>query len=183
MTFPRFRRVIRTSLFALLPFGLLASALAQGDRKALPATPIADADASLNSLLQRDPIAAPANLAMARVLVQEGHLDDAAFYYHRAIYGQWKQDAQVNQIKVRFELADLLNRENSRETLLAELLPLQNEAPDDAATRIRLGNLFLAAGSPARAAEVFRAILRRHPRDEEARAGLDRSKQMLEAAK
>ncbi len=45
MTFPRFRRVIRTSLFALLPFGLLASALAQGARKVVPALPIADADA------------------------------------------------------------------------------------------------------------------------------------------
>lgn len=109
---------------------------------------------------------------MARVLVKEDKRDDAAFYYHRAIYGQWKEDAHANQLKVRFELTDLLSREKSKEALLAELLPLQIDAPGDLATRKRLGHLFITAGSPARAADIFRDILRTLPRDPEAHAGL-----------
>lgn len=132
----------------------------------------ADAEATLNDLLQRNPIGATNNLAMARVLAKEDRTDDAAFYYHRAIYGQWKQDAHANQLKVRFELTDLLSRQNSKEALLAELLPLQNDAPDDLATRKTLGHLFIAAGSPARAADTFRDMLRTQPQDSEAHTGL-----------
>jgi tetratricopeptide (TPR) repeat protein len=108
---------------------------------------------------------------MARVLAKEDRTDDAAFYYHRAIYGQWKQDAHANQLKVRFELTDLLSRQNSK-ALLAELLPLQNDAPDDLATRKTLGHLFIVAGAPARAADIFRSLLRTQPRDPEAHRGL-----------
>ena len=132
----------------------------------------ADAEATLNELLQRNPIGATTNLAMARVLAKEDKTDDAAFYYHRAIYGQWKEDAHANQLKVRFELTDLLSRQNSKEALLAELLPLQNDAPDDLATRKKLGHLFIVAGSPARATDIFRDMLRTQPQDSEAHAGL-----------
>src|SRR6266478_3736895 len=45
MTLPRFRRVVRASLLALLPFCLLSIAQAQGAKMTLPETPIADADA------------------------------------------------------------------------------------------------------------------------------------------
>ncbi len=131
-----------------------------------------DAESILNGLLQRNPFGAMANLAMARVLVTEGDRDDAASYYHRAIYGQWPENARRNQVQVRFELIDLLSRQNSREALLAELLPLQAEAPDDVPTRKKLGNLFITAGSPARAADIFREILQKQPLDPEAHAGL-----------
>ncbi len=45
MTLPRFCRVVRASLLALLPFSLLSITQAQGARQTLPETPIADADA------------------------------------------------------------------------------------------------------------------------------------------
>src|SRR6266446_160772 len=45
MTLPRFCRVVRASLLALLPFCLLSIAQAQGAKMTLPETPIADADA------------------------------------------------------------------------------------------------------------------------------------------
>jgi tetratricopeptide (TPR) repeat protein len=73
-------------------------------------------------------------------------------------------------------LVDLLARQNSKEDLLAELLPLQEEAPHDPDqqkdTQKRIGRLFLAAGSPARAAEVFRDVLQRSGDDPQARVGL-----------
>ena len=45
MTLPEFRRIVRASLLALLPFTLLSLAPAQGAKMTTPETPIADADA------------------------------------------------------------------------------------------------------------------------------------------
>jgi len=131
-----------------------------------------DAEDSLNELLQQDSTDGAANLAMARALIREGKTGEGISFYHRAIYGRWSAKPLENRVRVRFELVDLLARQNSKEDLLAELLPLQEEAPDDLATRMRIGRLLIAAGSSPRAVEVFRAILRRHPQDADAYAGL-----------
>jgi tetratricopeptide (TPR) repeat protein len=133
---------------------------------------LSDAEATLQNLLERNSFSGPANLAMARVLVKQGKINDAIFYYHRAIYGQWDKNAGSNPVRVRMELADLLSRQDSKEGLLAELLPLQDEAADDPATRKKLGWWFLAAGSPARAASVFRSVLHEQSEDAEAYSGL-----------
>ncbi|HLH42759.1 MAG TPA: tetratricopeptide repeat protein [Bryobacteraceae bacterium] len=131
-----------------------------------------DAEKALRALLERNSFSGPANLAMARVLVKQGHIDQAIAYYHRAIYGQWSDGQRSNPVRVRLELADLLSRRNSQEDLLAELLPLQDQAPEDAGTRLKMGKWFLAAGSPNRAASVFRTLLREQPELAEAYAGL-----------
>jgi Flp pilus assembly protein TadD len=131
-----------------------------------------DAEAVLTERLQRDPTDGSAALIMARALVQEGQLRAAISYYHRAIYGQWDNDAPGNRVKARFELVDLLASHDAKQELLAELLPLQHEAPSDLATRRRIARLFTAAGSPSRAIEIFRAVLRQDNRDGDAYAGL-----------
>jgi len=123
----------------------------------------ADAAATLSGLLESDSTDGLANLVMGRVLVKEGRFPEAISYYHRAIYGYWNENADENRLRARFELIDLLAERNSKEELLAELLPIQDQAPRDLKTQLRLGQLFLQAGSPARAADVFRAILRRGP--------------------
>jgi tetratricopeptide (TPR) repeat protein len=136
-----------------------------------------DARAAMDVLLEKDSFSGPGNLAMARVLVKQGDVNQAIFYYHRAIYGEWKENAGSNPVAVRLELAGVLSRQNSkdqnlRESLLAELLPLEDEAPEDPATRKQLGWWFLAAGSPNRAAAVFRMVLHDQSRDAEAYAGM-----------
>jgi tetratricopeptide (TPR) repeat protein len=133
-----------------------------------------DSEAALNTVLAKYPAWAEANLALARVLVKEGRSEEALEYYHRAIYGQWNGDPRSNQLRARFELADLLNREGSQEALLSELLPIEEEVSEstntapangiggagDIGMRKRLASLFIAAGSPARAAVIFRDLLR-----------------------
>jgi tetratricopeptide (TPR) repeat protein len=136
----------------------------------LAAGQAADAEATLTNLLLGDSTDGPANLAMGRVLVKEGRIREAISYYHRAVYGQWKDNAQNNRLKVRMELIDLLAQQNSKDELLAELLAVQDQMPGDVAARLRMGRLFLAAGSPARAADVFREVLRDESDDQAARA-------------
>jgi tetratricopeptide (TPR) repeat protein len=143
----------------------LASAL-------LAAGKIADAEAVLTDRLQHDPTDAAASLVMARALVRDGKLREGISYYHRAIYGRWDQDSLVNRVHARFELIDLLARNGARRALLAELLPLQDDAPTDVATRKRVARLFITAGSPVRAVEIFQDILRHGGGDADTYAGL-----------
>jgi tetratricopeptide (TPR) repeat protein len=144
-------------------------ALAQAQ---LAAGQTADAEATLNDVLLNDSNDGTANLLMGRVLVNEGRTREAISYYHRAVFGQWKDDAEGNRLKVRFELIDLLAQQDSKDELLAELLAVQDQMPEDAATRLRAGRLFLIAGSPARAADAFRTVLKAQPGSAEAYAGL-----------
>lgn len=131
-----------------------------------------DAEQTLDALLAADSTLGPANLAMAQVLLKEGRVREAISYYHRAVYGEWKQDPQGNSLKVRFELIDVLARENSKEELLAELLAVEDEAPEDVQSRERIGQLFLEAGSPTHAAEIFREVLKQDPGNAGAYSGL-----------
>jgi tetratricopeptide (TPR) repeat protein len=131
-----------------------------------------NAVALLNERLQRDPGDAAACLIMARALVRSQRLREAITFYHRAIYGRWDTDPQDNQVQARFELVELLAQHHARQEMLAELLPLQNQAPRDVSTRKRLAHLFIAAGSPARAIELYRDILRQNGDDADAYAGL-----------
>jgi len=141
----------------------------------LAAGKTADAESTLAELLQTDSTDGLTNLIMGRVLVKEGRFAEAVSYFHRAIDGHWNQNATKNRLQVRFELIDLLTQHNSKEELLAELLPLQDQTLPNLEARIRLGRLFLLAASPARAADVFRGILRDAPASADAYAGLGES--------
>jgi tetratricopeptide (TPR) repeat protein len=136
---------------------------------------LTDAEATLTGLLSHNSTAGAANLALARVLVKEGRITDAVSTYHRAIYGHWDANAEANRVNVRMELVNLLAQQGSKEELLAELLPLLDVAPDDVASRMKLANLFLVAGSAPRAGEIYREILRHHPQSPDAYAGLGES--------
>lgn len=132
----------------------------------------AEAAEMLAPLLERNDTAGATNLAIARVLTNEGRIPEAKSYYHRAIYGFWPKGAEKNRTTARFELIDLLARENSTQELLAELLPIQDDSTNDAAQRKRIAHFFVVAGSPARAVTIFRDLLRRDPRDPESYVGL-----------
>lgn len=132
----------------------------------------ADAEATLTQLLQTDSTDGLAALIMGRILAKEGQFPEAISYFRRAIFGHWSEDAAGNRLRVRFELIELLAGRNSKEELLAELLPVLDQAPRDVPTQMRLGRLFLRAGSPARAAGVFRGILHDAPANADAYAGL-----------
>ncbi|MGH7652847.1 MAG: tetratricopeptide repeat protein [Gemmatimonadaceae bacterium] len=131
-----------------------------------------DAEQLLLPVLEGNATDGATNLAMARVLVKEGRIDEAKSYYHRAIYGLWPSDADRNRATARFELIDLLAKTGAKQDLLAELLPIQDAAPDDTALRKRIAHLFVVAGSPARASEIFRDVLRHNSRDADAYVGL-----------
>jgi tetratricopeptide (TPR) repeat protein len=131
----------------------------------------ADGRAIAADWLQREPTDAAASMVVARALVRERKPAEAIPYYHRAIYGVWDQDPDANRVRARFELVDVLAGMGAQRQLLAELLPLQDQAPTDRETRRRIAYLFLDAGAPARAIEIFRSLLKQG-RDSRTYAGL-----------
>lgn len=126
----------------------------------------------LNEVLDADRNDGAANLVAARLRLKEGKLIEAEAYYHRAIYGKWPHDAAEHRMAARLELIDVMAAHNQKQELLAELLPLEEEAKNDPAIQMRLGRLFLMAGSPARAVEVYRRVLREQPENAPAYEGL-----------
>lgn len=144
--------------------GLIAALTAAGKT--------AEAEPLVNELLDADRNDGAANLVAARLRLKEGNLVDAEAYYHRAIYGEWPQNGTAHRIAARMELIGLMLSKNQKQELLAELLPLEEQAKNDPSLQTRLGRLFLIAGSPSRSAEQYRMLVREQPGDIQAYQGL-----------
>ena len=132
----------------------------------------ADAESTLKVLLTRSENDGAVNLTMAHVMMRQGRVPEAKAYFHRAIFGRWGADSVVRRRQARFELIELLTAHGASSELLAELLPFEDVSPDSTTLRLRLGRLFLLAGSPIRAANMFRGLVRRDPNNAEALAGM-----------
>jgi Tfp pilus assembly protein PilF len=130
------------------------------------------AEPLLTEILQREPNDGRANLTAARLAIRGGNTAEGEAYYHRAIFGEWSGGAVAHRVAARLELIDLLAGKNRKQELLAELISLEAESPLSAEIRKRLGELFLLAGSPARAANVYQALVERDPKDIGAYEGL-----------
>lgn len=136
---------------------------------------LTDAESTLKVLLTRTENDGAVNLTMAHVMNREGRVNEAKAYYHRAVFGRWGADSTARRAQARFELIDLVARHGTPAELLAELLPLEDVPSDSTSLRVRLGRLFLRAESPARAANMFRGVLRRDPGNADAFAGMGES--------
>jgi CIC family chloride channel protein len=133
----------------------------------------------LNELLRTEPASAQANLGMARVAVQEGRLDEALSYYHRAIDGVWPATAVKPRIETRLELVQMLGNAGQRQHAQAELLSLLAARPPNLDQMKREAPLLLQYGLPKEAAGVFHEIIGRDPQDESAYAGLGEAEYAL----
>jgi thioredoxin-like negative regulator of GroEL len=139
-----------------------------------------EAEPLMNEIMLREPDDGRANLSAARLMLEKGKTADAISYYHRAIYGEWPQNAPAKRVAARLELAHLLVSSGRNTELLAELLPLQEEVKpkqggNAAAIQKELGHLFLMAGSPSRAAASYQTLIDHNPKDSDAYAGLGAS--------
>lgn len=135
----------------------------------------AQADPLMREMLDLEPNDGEVNLMAARLATKEGKSTEAEAYYHRAIYGEWPKDAAAHRIAARMELIiQLMTQRRKRETM-AELISLEGEPGETTEIRKRIAQWFLDVGSPARAADVYRAIVAKDPKDAAAYEGLGQS--------
>ncbi len=117
-----------------------------------------EAEAEARQFVVQRPTDGPANLMMARLLATEKRYEEAAWFYHRALYANWPGSSQ--RTPVRMELADMLAGQGRTEEVVAEVLLLLNEAGTNVDIRRRSADLLLKSGAWRRAAEVYSELVR-----------------------
>jgi len=131
-----------------------------------------EAEPLMDEVLQSAPNDGPSVLLAARLMASKGKPIAAAALYHRAIYGEWPKDARQQQIAARLELIQFFERLGRQQDMLAELIPLEDEAGSNETLRLKIANLFLAANAPGHAETAFRSLIQRDPTDALAYEGL-----------
>ena len=111
------------------------------------------------------------NLRLARLSAQRGDMAASKRYYRYAIDGVWSNDPVAHRQETRLEFAEFLIGHQAFGDAQAELLAAEEESPNDAALRKRLGELFLQAGDASNALANYSAAERLHPEDADAVAG------------
>lgn len=131
-----------------------------------------EAESHLQELLEGNPTNGLVNLMLARVAVQRKKTDQAIDYYQRAVYGYWPQSNASSRRNARWELVDLLQKQNRRNELVGELMQLYANAPNDAPEKSKIGFMLLQYGATSNAIEVFTDLVRDDPKYVEAHHGL-----------
>ncbi|HEV2401823.1 MAG TPA: tetratricopeptide repeat protein [Candidatus Sulfotelmatobacter sp.] len=129
------------------------------------------ASAYLLNLWEREPENGVVNLELARIANEQNRVQDAVRYYHDAIYAVWPADQESKRTDARLELVELLLRNHEPAQAQAELIALSENAGDDPAGQLRLGNLFLRAADYEHALASFGIELKTHRHDAVALAG------------
>jgi tetratricopeptide (TPR) repeat protein len=125
-----------------------------------------------HELLQVSPGDAIPNLMLARIDMRERDTAAAIDSYHRAIYGRWPDNSRADRLEARWELVGVLAKSGESKQVLAELLAIAEDAPNDLTTQARAAHMLLEYGAAHQAAELFREVLRRNPHDADAEEGL-----------
>ncbi len=112
------------------------------------------------------------NLQLARLEARRHDVTAAVRYYQSALHGQWTEEDGAGRRGMRLEVIRYLLDQDQKSRALSELLVLSANLPDERGLQRTLGELYLEADDPRRAAEAFTRVLRTDPEDSRARAGL-----------
>ncbi len=131
-----------------------------------------EAESHIDQLLQEDPTNGILNLMRGRIASKRGHTTQAIDFYERAVYEYWPPAQAYERREARWELVQLLSQTGRREELIAELMTMYANAPNDASLRLRVGFELLKRSATSEGAQVFRDLTRLSPRNAEAHRGL-----------
>lgn len=130
-----------------------------------------EASALLNDAANDAPNDGKTNLLLARLARAQNRPADEAPYYHRAMYGTWREDARRHRNEVRLEWIRRLVQRGDHNLLLGELLPLEAESTDPQILK-EVALDYLEAGSPVRSAGLYRMLLTTEPSNADLESGL-----------
>jgi tetratricopeptide (TPR) repeat protein len=136
---------------------------------------INEANAYLTSIWEKQPENGLVNLELAHIAEKKGENESAVRFYHNAIYAVWPSGDEAERRNARFELVELLLRNNDRTQAQAELIALAANVADEPATQVRIGKLFLEAQDNAHALSEFELGLESDQKNAAALAGAGRA--------
>ncbi len=132
----------------------------------------AEGQQALDRLRESNPNDAEVNLHLARLAAKTGNIQDAVRYYHGALDGLLtgpQVDERRRQIRV--EMIRFLLDHNERNRALSELLVLDADLPNTAASHTQVAELFLEVGDAQHAWNDFYQAIRVDGHDTAAIAG------------
>lgn len=144
---------------------VLAGALAAGNHDA-------EAQELLLRLRESDPDNSEINIYLARLTSKMGETSDTARYYQNALYGRWSgTQIDVRRRQLRVELIHFLLAHQQQNLASSELLILESELPDSAASWVEAAKFFIATGDLQHALKDYSEAARLDGHDVEALAG------------
>jgi len=126
----------------------------------------------LGDLLEEDPTSGIVNLMLARISQKQGKTNQAIEYLQRSVYGFWPSQKLGMRHSARWDLVRMLEKQNRRPEMVAELLQLYANSGNNAKEKSKIGFLLLQHDATSDAASVFRQLTRDDPKDAEAHRGL-----------
>lgn len=142
----------------------LASALAADGQDAV-------AEEVLSNLRDQAPEDPDVNLQLARLEARHGDPAAARRYYQSAINGLWLPEQSDRRRSARTELIRFLLARGDTKRAISELMTLSANLTGDPAAEQDAARLFLEAGDPAHARELYGRALAADPGNAEASAG------------
>jgi tetratricopeptide (TPR) repeat protein len=130
-----------------------------------------EAEDYLETLWERAPQDSTINLALGRLAARRGDIQEALRYYHSAIYGVWRSDADANRLQARFELTEFLLLKNAFPEAQAELISLLPTLPLDPNLQLRVARLLAQAQDYSRALAEYQVVLKENPVNSVAQTG------------
>jgi tetratricopeptide (TPR) repeat protein len=119
----------------------------------------------ITSALAAQPRGGPANLAMARLAVEQGRTDESVAYFQHAIYGVWPAGNKDGAWLARMEMVDALLAAGHKEQARAELLSALPAAGTNTGRRRQAAVLLVSNGFAADAVATLRELKQKEPRD------------------
>jgi tetratricopeptide (TPR) repeat protein len=130
-----------------------------------------EAEDYLETLWERAPQDSTINLALGRLAARRGDIQEALRYYHSAIYGVWRSDADANRLQARFELTEFLLLKNAFPEAQAEVIGLLPTLPADPNLQLRVARLLAQAQDHSRALAEYQVVLKENPANAAAQTG------------
>jgi len=130
-----------------------------------------EAEDYLETLWERTPQDSTINLALGRLAARRGDIPEALRYYHSAIYGVWRSDADANRLQARFELTEFLLQKNAFPEAQAELIGLLPTLPPDPNLQLRVARLLAQAQDYSRALAEYQVVLKENSQNTVAQIG------------
>ena len=129
-----------------------------------------EAESHLRTLWTEAPGDGAVNLALARLAVATGRMNDALRYYDAAIDGAWERDPAQSRRNARFELATVLLQHHDATRARSELIVLADVVKDDPELTLRVARMLVQAGDARTALTLARRVVAARPEDASALA-------------
>ena len=127
-----------------------------------------EAEAYIQSLLQREPGNGRFNLALARIEAQRHDVSRAVQAYRAALWSRWGKDEIADRSQAWIELIRLYLQTGSTQEAAAQALALSADLPKQDPRQVELAKTLFAQHRNLEAEDVVSALLRADPKNRDA---------------